>query len=328
MSFPHDKKRSIMNQQKNIVIGTGPLGLWTAQALLDKGRQVTLVNRSGKISAPLSEPVEVVACDATDADAVYQVCKDADVVFHCAMPPYTAWPEEFPPLTKGILGGVSRTNARLIYGDNLYMYGDTKGAPITEDLPYAATTRKGKVRAEMAQMLLDAHQRGDVQVAIGRGSDFFGPRVINTIFGEMFFKAAFAGKPANLLGNIDVQHTYTYIKDFAEALVTLGDHEETLGQVWHVPNAPTITTRQMVDLFADALGQPIKVRASGKTTISILGLFNPFVKEVKEMMYEWDQPYVVEHSKFETAFGSSATPHKVAAEETIAWYRRHLTETA
>jgi nucleoside-diphosphate-sugar epimerase len=313
-----------MTQRKTIVFGTGPLGLWVAQTLLDRGDQVTLANRSGTIAAPLSTPVDVAACDATDADAVYQICEDADAVFHCAMPPYTAWPEQFPPLTKGILGGVSRSGAKLIYGDNLYMYGDTRGEPLTEELPYAATTRKGKVRAEMAQMLLEAHQRGDVQVAIGRGSDFFGPGVRNAIFGEIFFKAALAGKTANLLGDIDTPHTYTYIRDFAEALVTLSEQEEALGQVWHVPNAPTITTRQMVDLFAEALGQPIKVRTAGKIMISILGLFNPFMKEVKEMMYEWDQPYVVTHSKYERAFGASATPHATAAKETVAWYRQQL----
>ena len=314
-----------MSQQKAIVFGTGPLGLWVAQTLLDRGDQVTLVNRSGKIAeSSLSAPVDVVACDATDADAVYQTCQGADVAFHCAMPPYTAWPEQFPPLTKGILGGVSRAGAKLIYGDNLYMYGDAGGAALTEDLPYAATTRKGKVRAEMAQMLLDAHQRGEVRVAIGRGSDFFGPRVRNAIFGEMFFEAALAGKTANLLGDIDTPHTHTYIRDFAEALVTLSEREEALGQVWHVPNAPTITTRQMVDAFAQALGQPIKVRPAGKITISILGLFNPVIKEVREMMYEWDHPYIVDHRKFESAFGASTTSHADAAEETVAWFRQQF----
>ena len=313
-----------MNQQKNIVIGAGPLGLWVAQTLLDKGRQVTLINRSGKIGEPSAIPMDVIACDATDPDAVYQVCQGADVVFHCAMPPYTAWPEAFPPLTKGILGGVSRTGAKLIYGDNLYMYGDVGGRPITEALPYAATGRKGQVRAQMAQMLLDAHRRGEVQVAIGRGSDFFGPGVTNSILGEMFFRAAFAGKTANLLGDIDTPHTYTYIKDFAKALVTLSEHEEALGQAWHAPNAPTITTRQMVDLFARELGRPIKVRSAGKTLIAILGLFNPLMREIKEMMYEWEQPYVVDHSSYENAFGAEVTPHAVAVKETVAWYRQRL----
>jgi nucleoside-diphosphate-sugar epimerase len=313
-----------MNPRKAIVFGTGPLGLWVAQTLLDRGDQVMLVNRRGRIRGSLSAPVHVIACDATDAEAVYRACQGAEVAFHCAMPPYTAWPEEFPTLTQGILGGVSRAGARLIFGDNLYMYGDTGGATITEDQPYAATGRKGKVRAEMAQMLLDAHQRGDVQIAIGRGSDFFGPRVRNAIFGEMFFQAAFAGKPANLLGNIDMPHTYTYIRDFAAALVTLSERDEALGRAWHVPNAPTITTRQMVDLFARELGRPIKVRTAGKTLITLLGLFNPFAKEIKEMMYEWEQPYIVDHSRFEAVFGTNATPHARAAKETAAWYRQQF----
>ena len=102
-------------------------------------------------------------------------------------------------MTKGILEGVSRTGAKLIYGDNLYMYGNTKDKPISENLPYNATGHKGKVRAQTAEVLLDAHKRGEIKVVIGRGSDFYGPLVLNSTLGEMFFKSALSGKPANLL---------------------------------------------------------------------------------------------------------------------------------
>jgi nucleoside-diphosphate-sugar epimerase len=283
-----------MSNQKNIIFGTGPLGLWVMQTLAEKGAQVTLVNRKGKTEQKLPELVEIVAGDATDSSIVHQICKEADAVFHCAMPPYTEWPDKFPPLTKGILEGVSRAGAKLIYGDNLYMYGDTEGRSISENLPYAATGHKGKVRAEMAEMLLNAHKKEEVQVVIGRGSDFYGPQVVNSAFGEMFFKAALSGKPANLLGNIDLPHTYTYIKDFSKALVKLSENDKALGQIWHIPNATTMTTRQLVELVE------------------------------KEMMYEWEHPYIVDHSKFEQTLGADVTPHEVAIKETIAWYRQRI----
>lgn len=312
------------NDKKFIVFGTGPLGLWVMLTLAEKGEQVTLVNRKGQIKQKLAKQIEIVAGDATNSNAVHQICKEADTVFHCAMPPYTDWPDKFPPLTRGILEGVARTNARLVYGDNLYMYGPTGGEPVHESLPYAATGHKGMVRAQMAKMLLDAHKKGDVQVAIGRGSDFFGPLVVNAAFGEMFFKAILSGKPANLLGNMEMPHTYTYIKDFAKALVQISEHDEAFGQAWHVPSAETVTTRQFVALVEKEIKQPIKIRAAGGFLVSLLGLFNPMIREVKEMMYEWEAPYVVDHSKFEKTFGAKTTLHTEAIKETVAWYRQQL----
>jgi nucleoside-diphosphate-sugar epimerase len=314
-------KRRTMNNQNNIVFGTGPLGLWVAQVLVGQGKQVTVVNRSGKVPNKISEKIKVVAGNANYSNAVYKICKGADAVFHCAMPPYTQWPEKFPQLTKGILNGVQQAGCRLIYGDNLYGYGDTKGVPISEQLPYMATGHKGKVRASMAEMLLNEK---DLEVVIVRGSDFYGPLVTNSTLGEMFFKAALSGKPANLLGNVDLPHTYTYIKDFAAALVNLSDHQESFGQIWHVPNAPTITTRQLVSIVEKQIDKPVKMRAAGKLMVSFLGLFNPMLKEMKEMMYEWEQPYIVEHNKYEEKFGNVSTPHDIAIKKTIEWYRESV----
>ena len=148
----------------------------------------------------------------------------------------------------------------------------------------------------MAEMLLNEK---DLEVVVGRGSDFYGALVTNSTFGEMFFKAALSGKPTNLLGNVDLPHTYTYIKDFVTALVNLSNHQDSFGQVWHVPNVPTITTRQLVSIVEEQINRPIKIRAAGKLMVSFLGLFNPMLREMKEMMYEWEQPYIVEHKKYE-----------------------------
>ena len=318
MRYTHYMQRRAMKNHNNIVFGTGPLGLWVAQVLIEQGKMVTVVNRSGKIRNKTPDEIKVVAGDANDPAIVYELCKGAESVFHCAMPPYTQWPEKFPSLTKGILTGAKRAGCRLIFGDNLYGYGDTKGSPINEQLPYKATGRKGKVRASMSEMLLN---EPEMEVVIGRGSDFYGPLARNATFGEMFFEAALAGKPVNLLGNPELPHTYTYIKDFARALVNLSDHMDAFGQVWHVPNAPTITTRQFVSVVEKEIGRPIKIRSAGRFMVSFLGLFNPMLKEMKEMMYEWEQPYIVEHKKYEDRFGNVSTSHDMAIRETIQWYR-------
>ena len=220
------------------------------------------------------------------------------------------------------MDGVSRTNARLVFADNLYMYGPVEGETINEELPYAATGHKGKTRAQMAQMLLDAHLAGRLQVTIGRASDFFGPRVLGSVVGETFFDPALSGKTVNVIGNPDLPHTYTYIRDFAQALVTLSENQEAYGRGWHVPSAPAMTTRQFADLVAGEIGQPVKLRPAGRLTMALLGLFVPELREMKELMYEFEKPFIVSHSQFEAAFGNGATPHQEAIRKTITGYQQ------
>lgn len=309
---------------KNIVFGTGPLAWWVMQTLIEKGEQVALASRSGKIDKPLPDNVAIHACDATVPDEVTKVCKGADAVYFCAMPPYTNWPDLFPPLVVGFLKGVAKTEAKIIFGDNLYLYGSTQGTSISEIVAHDATGHKGRTREYVARQFMAAHEREDNLVTIGRASDFFGPHTINAMLGEMFFKPALSGKTVNLLGDIDLPHTFSYIKDFAEGLVTLGSNASAFGEVWHTPNAPTISTRDMVKLVEAELGTEIKIRTAGKLMVSILGFFSPMIKETQEMLYTWDEPYLVDHTKFETAFGAKVTSHETAIKETVAWFKEYL----
>ncbi|HRQ40389.1 MAG TPA: NAD-dependent epimerase/dehydratase family protein [Chloroflexota bacterium] len=311
-------------ETRYIIFGSGPLGLSVMDALIEYERNcITIVNRRGVADEPLPAGVQVIAGDATRPDTVAQLCAGADVVFHCAQPKYTEWPEKFPPITMGILEGVARTNARLVMGDNLYMYGPTNGQPIHEDLPYAAAGHKGKTRVAMARAVLDAHQAGKVRAAIGRGSDFYGPRVSGSALGDIFFGPALAGKTVNVLGSPDLPHSYTFIRDFGRGLVTLSEQEVTYGRAWHIPNPPTISTRQFANLVANEIGRPVKLRAAGKWMIAALGLFVPEVREMKEMFYEFAEPYVVDHSQFVAAFGDRHTTYEEAIRETVAWFRNH-----
>lgn len=305
-----------------VILGAGQLGLAVMDELVAQGKPATLANRSGKVGEPLPAGVNMVQADSTDPDAVARLAKDAQVVFHCAQPSYDRWPDLFPPLTRAILDGVSRTQAKLVFGDNLYMYGPTGGQPIREDLPYAATGVKGKTRAAMAKMLLDAHRAGQARLTIGRASDFYGPRVTDSTVGEIIFGAALTGKPMNLLGDIDLPHTYSYIQDFGRGLVILAESDTADGQAWHIPAAPALSTRQFAQMVADQAGTPLKTRVAGRTMVSILGLFNAQIREIKEMMYEYEEPYILDSSRFVAAFGDIATPHAQAIAATLEWYRR------
>lgn len=310
-----------------IIWGTGQLGLAIMDELVAQGLPVRMVNRRGRAPEPLPPAVELLAGDVTNPQDVARLSAGAKIAFLCAQPPYNEWPEKFPPIVRGALEGLAGQGIKLVFGDNLYMYGPTQGQPIHEGLPYAATGRKGRTRAFMANMLLDAHQQGRVPVIIGRASDFYGPRVTGSAVGETLFAAALANQTVNLLGNVNLPHTYTYIRDFARALILLSRHDDAYGQAWHVPSAVTLTTRQFTDLAAQVINKPVKLRTMGRLGVTLIGLFHPILREMKEMLYEFEEPYVVDHRRFEARFGVQVTPHLEAIHETVQWYR-HKTNSA
>jgi nucleoside-diphosphate-sugar epimerase len=221
-----------------------------------------------------------------------------------------------------VLEGAAGAGAKLVAVENLYMYGPTGGRPLTEDLPYAADTRKGAVRAMMSRELMKAHASGKVRVAIGRASDFFGPRVLASAAGEQVFGRAVAGKSAQVAGDPDQPHTYTYAPDIGKGLVVLGEREEALGKAWHLPSPETVTTRRFVEIIFEEVGKPARVQAAPKILLRAIGLFNPPLRETIEMLYEFEEPFVVDHSAFERTFGEHATPLRQAIRETVRWYRQ------
>ena len=305
----------------NVVFGTGPVGYAVMNELLSHGRQVRMVNRHGKLEMP--EGVELVQGDASNVSFTREACKDASIVYNCLNAPYTQWPEVFPPLQAGVIEGAANTNAKLVVMENVYMYGPTHGKPITEDLPYAATTRKGRVRAQMAQELLAVHRSGKVRVTIGRASDFFGPGALSSNSGERIFRPALSGKAAQVVGNPDLLHTYTYVPDIGKGLVILSEHDEAFGKVWHLPSAQTLTTREFINMIYAETGHSPRIHAVPNIVLKVLALFNPMMREVDEMRYEFEEPFVVDHTRFEQAFGNHITPLKEAIHTTVEWYREY-----
>jgi len=308
----------------HVVLGTGAIGRAIAEELVKRGESVRMVNRSGKMEE-VPARVELVAADLYDQTKVKEVTRGAKVVYQSTQPNYFEWPAKFPPLQKSIIDGLTGGDVKLVLVENLYMYGETNGRPMTEDMPHNAHTRKGKARSEISNAAFDAHRAGKLRVTAGRGSDFFGAWGLPTaVMGERTFYPMLHGKAANLIGNIDVPHTHTYIPDFGKALVILGERSEADGQAWHVPNDnPRVTQREMVAMIAAEMGIPPKMSAMGKAMMWIGGLFIPEAKESVEMLYEFEKPFVVDSSKFEKTFGMKATPMKEAVKATVAWYKNH-----
>lgn len=308
---------------KHVVLGTGAIARAIAEELIKRGEAVRMVNRSGKMDE-VPAGVEVVASDLYDPAKVKEVTRGAEVVYQSAQPHYYEWPEKFPPLQKSILEGLTGSNAKLVLVENLYVYGEVNGKPITEALPYNAHTRKGKVRAALNEAALAAHRAGKLRVTIGRGSDYFGPWGTDSSMGSVVFHRLLAGKAAQVGGSASMPHTHTYIPDFGKALVILGERAEADGLAWHVPNdMPRVTQGEMIQMVAEAAGTTPKTQVAGRLIMSALGLFVPELKEAVEMLYEFEKPFVVDSSKFEKTFGMQATPMKAAIKTTVAWYKIH-----
>lgn len=311
------------NRRLHVIIGTGALGLAVMRELLTRGERVRLVNRSGRREP--SWTAEMVQADVTNPEEAKRACRGASVVYHCSQPPYAQWPEKAPPVMRGIIEGASAAGATLVYGDNLYMYGKAP-MPLIETLPHAPVGPNTRTRAELAEMLLAAHQQGRVRMAIGRGSDFYGPFALSSTMGERVFPNALKGKAAQLLGDPDLPHTYTFIDDFGKALVILGERDEALGQVWHVPSGETRSTREFVQMVFEEANQQPKLSTLPSWFMRLLGIFNPTLRAVGEVLYQAEHPWVMDSSKFVHAFGDISTPHREAIRRTLAWYREQTAQ--
>ena len=307
---------------RHVIFGTGAIGLATRDALRRRGETARLVNRSGH--ARVLDDVEVVGGDARDPAFTTEVARGADVVYQTLNPPYSEWTAQFPALQAGVLAAAEATGARLVSMENVYMYGRPAGRPLTEDRAYDAHTAKGQLRGRMARDLLTAHDTGRVEVAIGRASDYFGPRGgAQSNLGDRLFPAALAGQIAGVLGDPDQPHTYTYTVDIGEGLAVLGEHPDAPGQVWHLPNDPdTCTTRQLVDIVYRKAGRPgARLRAMPPLLLRALGLVNPTMRELVEMQYQFAEPFIVDSSKILNKLGAGATPLEQALADTLQTYR-------
>jgi len=304
----------------HVVVGAGGgTGSAVVGELAARGLPTRAVTRSGRGDVPAG--VEQLAADVGTADGARRACEGAAVVYHCAQPPYTQWAELFPPLTRAVIDGAAEAGAKLVFADNLYVYGPPDG-PMTEETPQRAQGVKGRTRIEMADAVLRAHADGRVRSTIGRASDYYGPHGTTSTAGATIMTPALQGKRARWLGSLDQPHTLNYLEDMARALVTLGERQDADGQVWHLPAAEPLTGRQFLTLVFEAAGQPAKMAVASRPLIKVGGLFNPLIRELNETLYQFEGPFVSDASKFTAAFGPfDPTPHPEAVRRTVAWFR-------
>ena len=303
----------------HVVVGSGPVGRAVAGQLADRGlsrpfgrspshrRTCRAGSRSSRLTSPIS-PRHVARWRAQRSSITRRRRST------------TAGPNSCLHSCAACSRARSATGARIVYADNLYAYGPVDG-PLTEDLPSRATGPNGRVRAALADELMAADAAGTVRATIGRASDYYGPWGRLSTVGERLFEPALAGKGVQLLADPDLPHTVTYVGDFARGLVTLGTHDAALGQVWHLPSAETLTSREFVGLVFEATGNPVKLGVLPSPMLTWRPCSARPFEPSRSSSTSGERPWVVDHSKFARAFGADVTPHPEAIDLTLAWYR-------
>lgn len=306
---------------RHVVVGAGPVGRATAELLAQRGHQVRLISRS---SGKSGESIERIALDATDSEKLARACSGAEAIYGCASPPYHRWVRDWPPLSAALLDAAERAGAVLVLMSNLYLYGDPLEKPMTEDMPVAPNSRKGEIRAQVWRDALARHEAGAVRVAEARASDFIGPGVTaGGHLAERVIPPMLRGKPIRVLGDPDARHSWTFVPDVARALVRLATDERAWGRPWHVPTPPPYSARSAVAAMCRIAGvSEVQVGATPWWMLRVAGLGSPLMRELLEIRYQFDKPFVMDSSAYTSTFDEEPTPAEEALTATVEWWRQ------
>ena len=306
----------------HVVFGsTGAYGYAVAKKLLEKRFNVRAVVRNEeKANKMFPKGVEIVKADMLNGEEVSNACKGASAIYLGNNFPYRKWKANFMLSLSNILKGSKGTKPLIVFPGNVYGYGKFQRVPVDESHPFNASSRKGKLRNTMEALLMDYHRKGEIRVIIPRFADFYGPNVVNDLYGRIF-RSAIYGKPAIWPANADVSHNLTYIEDAAEATILLMLNSNSYGKSYHV-SGDVITAREFIKGVYGAAGSPMELRVLSKTFLAVAGLFNSNARELIELLYEYSDPYILDDSKFRTEFPSfKHTPYDVGIRETIDWFK-------
>lgn len=312
-----------MESALHVIVGAGPVGSAVALQLAESGHRVRVVTRSG--GGPQKPGIERVALDATDGAVLAASVRGAEVIYNCANPgAYPSWERGWPPLAEAILYAAETSGAVLATLSNLYGYGPVSGA-MTREMPLHPVDHKGALRARMWDEALAAHQAGRVRVTEARASDYLGPTAsTESSLLARYAAATLAGRPAWVFSEPDQPHAWTAVDDIAATLIALGGDERAWGSPWLVPSSPPATVRDVLtemSRYTDA--PPPRLRQVPRAVLTACGLVVPLLREVVGVLYQFDQPFLVDATETTQTFGVRATPWPQVVETTAAaWHRR------
>lgn len=309
----------------HVIFGYGPTGRAVASALLARGERVRVVSQT--LPERMDPRLESVAADATDAERATAACTNATHVYQCMNArDYHRWPEQFPPLQRGVLTAAIAAGATLIALENLYVYGAHGGGPMTEDLPLLGRGSRASTRVAMTRELEEAHARGELKVIRVRAADLIGPHVRQSMAGSDLIEPILDGASAVwLVANPDLPHAFSSARDVGVVMATVALDPSAAGEVFHVPSI-AVTPRSLVALLAAAAGQREPgihhvPRWAVPVAVGTMGLFVPAMRGLTESTWMFYEPFVVDARRFERRYGIGATPLSETVRDTVAWYR-------
>jgi nucleoside-diphosphate-sugar epimerase len=306
------------------IYGYGPVGRAAAARLSAEGRETIVAQRGAPPNLPAG--ATFMPCDALDGEAVAKVARNAEQLVVAIGFSYSGvvWRDAWPRAMVNFVAASKATGARMVFIDNVYMYGP-QTAPLVETMALADTGWKPAARTAATRIWMAAAAAGEARIAALRAPDFYGPDVGNSYLGDTSINALAKGKPAVFVGSPDVLHDYAYVPDIARAATTLlAAPDSAFGQAWHVPCAPTRTTRDLLRIAADALGTKLRISAMPAWMLGASAMFSPFLGELIEMRFQWDRPFLVDSNKFAAAFWSDATPFETGVSDTARAFRATL----
>jgi len=321
LSIPNRQKifNKLKQTKMQTILGSGGvIGIELAKALIEFTKEIRLVSRNPKKVNPTDE---VMTADLLNIDDVRKAVKGSSVVYLTAGIQYSArvWKEKWPVIMANIITACKEHNAKLVFFDNMYMYDPDYLDNMTEETPIKPCSKKGKVREEIAKMILDEVKAGKLTALIARSADFYGPGIQNSsMLNETVIKSLSKGKKANWMSSTGFKHSFTYTPDAGKATALLGNTANAFNQVWHLPTASNpLTGKEWIENIAAELGVKPNFQKVPKFLVQILGLFVPIMKEMVEMMYQYDRDYMFNSSKFEKRFLFTPTPYVAGIRETI-----------
>jgi nucleoside-diphosphate-sugar epimerase len=279
----------------------GPVANSLTKELIRHGQSLRLVSRREVSRFPGTEWRRA---DLKNSREMLNAVKGSSVIYMCAGLQYNkkVWAAEWPLIMQNLVDAARSTGARLIFFDNVYMYGHVEGV-MNEDTPYQPSSVKGEIRAKIARKLLDETLAGNITASIARAADFYGSESLNSFYDSMVLAKYAKGQKAMWLGNINSRHSFTYVPDAGKAMYLLGQNPSSDNQVWHMPTAKALTGIEFIRLAADVFHCEPRYTTVNKFMLQAIGIFNKLIGETAELYYQYQYDYVFDSSKFENAFG-------------------------
>jgi len=298
----------------------GAIGNELVKELAARNEPIRLVSRNPKL---VPGAAEAVAADLSNLDDTVKAVTGSRTAFLLVGLKYDVkvWQELWPRITRNAIEAAKRAKARLVFFDNVYMYGKVDG-PMTEETPFRPCSKKGEIRAQIATMLLNEMKAGNLTALIARSADFYGPGARTGILNVLVFDKLAKGAKASWLVNDSVKHSFTFTPDAARSLVLLADNESAWNQTWHVPTAPDPPTgKQFIEFAAKEFGTKPKYRVLTRPMLWMAGWFDTTVRELYEMLYQYEFDYVFDSTKFMKAFHFQPTSYSESVHRTSQAYR-------